>query len=39
VIIIGTGVGEGTLAYHLAPSATRILILARAEYAAREKDN
>ena len=27
VIIIGTGAGGGTLAYHLAPSGKRILIL------------
>ncbi|HWS98248.1 MAG TPA: NAD(P)-binding protein, partial [Candidatus Methylomirabilis sp.] len=29
VIIIGTGAGGGTLAYHLAPSGQRILILER----------
>jgi choline dehydrogenase-like flavoprotein len=39
LIIIGTGAGGGTLAYHLAPSGKRILILERGEYVAREKDN
>ena len=39
VIIIGTGAGGGTLAYHLAPSGKRILILERGDYVAREKDN
>ncbi len=39
VIIIGTGAGGGTLAYHLAPSGKRILLLERGGYLAREKDN
>jgi choline dehydrogenase-like flavoprotein len=39
VIIIGTGAGGGTLAYHLAPSGKRILILERGDYVAREKGN
>src|SRR6059036_1325208 len=39
VIIIGTGAGGGTPAYHLAPSGKRILILERGDYVAREKDN
>lgn len=39
VIIIGTGAGGGTLAYHLAPSGKRILILERGDYVARERDN
>jgi choline dehydrogenase-like flavoprotein len=39
VIIIGTGAGGGTLAYHLAPSGKRILILERGDYVRREKDN
>jgi len=39
LIIIGTGAGGGTLAYHLAPSGKRILILERGDYVAREKDN
>jgi choline dehydrogenase-like flavoprotein len=39
VIIIGTGAGGGTLAYKLAPSGKRILILERGDYLRREKDN
>jgi choline dehydrogenase-like flavoprotein len=39
VIIIGSGAGGGTLAYHLAPSGKRVLILERGEYVPREKDN
>lgn len=39
VIIIGSGAGGGTLAYHLAPSGKRILILERGDYVPREKDN
>jgi choline dehydrogenase-like flavoprotein len=39
LIIIGTGAGGGALAYHLAPSGKRILILERGDYVAREKDN
>lgn len=39
VIIIGTGAGGGTLAYQLAPSGKRILILERGGYVPREKDN
>jgi choline dehydrogenase-like flavoprotein len=39
VIIIGTGVGGGTLAYHLASSSKRILILERGDYVPREKAN
>src|SRR5438477_12592681 len=39
VIIIGTGAGGGTLAYRLAPSGKRILLLERGDYVAREKDN
>src|SRR5215472_1854353 len=39
VIIIGTGAGGGTLAYHLAPSGKRILMLERGDYVTREKDN
>lgn len=39
VIIIGTGAGGGTLAYHLAPSGQRILILERGDYVPREKAN
>jgi choline dehydrogenase-like flavoprotein len=39
LIIIGTGAGGGTLAYHLAPSGKRILLLERGGYLPREKDN
>jgi choline dehydrogenase-like flavoprotein len=39
VIIIGSGAGGGTLAYQLAPSGKRILLLERGDYVPREKDN
>jgi choline dehydrogenase-like flavoprotein len=39
VIIIGTGAGGGTMAYHLAPSGKRILVLERGDYVPREKAN
>lgn len=39
VIIIGTGAGGGTLAYHLAASGKRILILERGTFLPREKEN
>ena len=39
VIIIGTGAGGGTLAYELAPSGKRILMLERGDYVPRETDN
>ncbi|HYT68722.1 MAG TPA: GMC family oxidoreductase [Vicinamibacterales bacterium] len=39
VIIIGTGAGGGTLAWRLAPSGARILLLERGEYVQREKEN
>jgi choline dehydrogenase-like flavoprotein len=39
VIIIGTGAGGGTLAYKLAPSGKRILLLERGGYVPREADN
>ena len=39
VIIIGTGAGGGTLAYKLAPTGKRILILERGGFVPREKDN
>jgi choline dehydrogenase-like flavoprotein len=39
VIIIGSGAGGGTLAYRLAPSGKRILIVERGDYVPREKDN
>jgi choline dehydrogenase-like flavoprotein len=39
VIIIGTGAGGGTLAYALAPSGKRTLMLERGDYVPRQKDN
>jgi len=39
VIVIGTGAGGGTLAYRLAPSGKRILLIDRGDYVPREKDN
>jgi choline dehydrogenase-like flavoprotein len=39
VIIIGTGAWGGTLAYALASSGKRILLLERGDYVPREKDN
>lgn len=39
VIIIGTGPGGGTLAYMLAPSGKKILLLERGGYLLREKEN
>ncbi len=39
VIIIGTGAGGGTLAYKIAPSGKKILLLERGDYVPREKDN
>ena len=39
VIIIGTGAGGGTLAYQLAPSGRRILLVERGDYVRRERDN
>ncbi len=38
-IIIGTGAGGGTLAYHLARAGKRILVLERGPFLPREKDN
>ena len=39
VIIIGSGAGGGTLAYHLAASGKHILILERGDFLPREKEN
>jgi choline dehydrogenase-like flavoprotein len=39
VIIIGSGAGGGTLAYKLAPSGLRILLLERGDYVVREAEN
>lgn len=38
-IIIGTGAGGGTLAYKLAPTGKKILILERGSFLPREKAN
>ena len=39
VIIIGTGAGGGTLAYALAPTGKKILVIERGGYVPREKEN
>jgi len=39
VIIVGTGAGGGTLAYRLAPTGKRILLLERGDFLPREKEN
>src|SRR5437762_7992408 len=39
VAIIGTGAGGGTLAWALAPTGKKILLLERGGYVPREKDN
>ncbi|SRR5712692_7129114 len=39
VIIVGTGAGGGALAWRLAPSGKRILLLERGGFLARERDN
>src|SRR5271165_1317456 len=39
VVIIGSGAGGGTLAYALASSGKRILLLERGDYVRREKEN
>ncbi|MCI0610104.1 MAG: dehydrogenase, partial [Anaerolineae bacterium] len=39
VIIVGTGAGGGTLAYKLAGSGKRILLLERGDFLPREKEN
>jgi len=39
VIIIGSGAGGGSLAWRLAPSGKRILLLERGGYLPRERDN
>ena len=39
VIIIGSGAGGGTLAYKLAPTGKKILLIERGGYVPREKDN
>lgn len=39
IIIIGTGAGGGTLAYRLAPSGKKILLIERGSFLPREKEN
>lgn len=39
IIIIGTGAGGGTLAWKLAPTGKRILLLERGQFLPREKEN
>jgi choline dehydrogenase-like flavoprotein len=39
VIIIGSGAGGGTLAYRLAPSGKRVLLIERGDYVPREREN
>lgn len=39
VIIIGSGAGGGTLAYALAPTGKRVLLIERGDYVPRELDN
>ena len=39
IIIIGAGAGGGTVAYSLAPTSKRILILERGGYLPKEEDN
>jgi choline dehydrogenase-like flavoprotein len=39
VVVIGSGAGGGTLAWKLAPSGKRILLLERGGYLPRERDN
>jgi len=39
VVIVGTGAGGGTLAWKLAPSGKRILLLERGPFLPRERDN
>src|SRR5262244_3076969 len=39
VAIVGTGAGGGTLAWALAPTGKKILLLERGDWVPREKDN
>jgi choline dehydrogenase-like flavoprotein len=39
VVIIGSGAGGGTLAWKLAPTGKRILLIERGDYLPSERDN
>src|SRR2546428_11045671 len=39
VIVVGTGAGGGTLAWSLAPTGKRILLIERGDYVPREIEN
>jgi choline dehydrogenase-like flavoprotein len=39
VLIVGTGAGGGTLAWSLAPTGKRILLVERGDYVPREREN
>src|SRR5262245_57934038 len=39
IIIIGTGAGGGTMAYALAPTGARILLLERGDFVPQEDEN
>jgi choline dehydrogenase-like flavoprotein len=39
IIIIGSGAGGGTLAWKLAPSGKRVLLMERGDYVPREREN
>src|SRR6266487_7094613 len=39
VVIIGSGAGGGTLAYRLAPTGLRVLLVERGDYVRRELEN
>lgn len=39
IIIVGTGAAGGTLAYKLAPTGKKILVLERGSFMPREKEN
>ena len=39
VVIIGSGAGGGTMAYALADTAARILVLERGDFVPQEEEN
>src|SRR5262249_4515658 len=39
IVIIGSGAGGGTLAWKLAPTGLRVLLLERGDFLPRERDN